>query len=132
VQNLKQLGIKTFVNLRLLHSDRKKIDGLEREYEHIHVKAWRPKEEEAVRFLRIVSNPQRTPVLVHCHYGADRTGVMVAVYRIAIQGWTKDEAIREMTEGGFGFHPTWSNLPKWIQKLNIESLKSRAGIKGTE
>jgi tyrosine-protein phosphatase SIW14 len=36
---------------------------------------------------------------------------MIAVYRIAVQGWSKAEAIREMTEGDFGFHRTWSNLP---------------------
>ena len=132
MKNLKQLGIKTFVNLRWLHSDRRKIGELDSEYEHIYMTAWHPEEKEVVRFLRIVSNPKRTPVLVHCHYGADRTGTMVAVYRIAMQGWSKEEAIREMTEGGFGFHRTWSNLPKWIQKLNIDSLKRQAGIGGTK
>jgi SNF2 family DNA or RNA helicase len=35
----------------------------------------------------------------------------------------RDAAIREMTQGGFGFHPTWSNLPRWIQKLNIDDIK---------
>ena len=54
---------------------------------------------------------------------------MIAVYRIAVQGWSKAEAIREMTEGGFGFHRTWSNLPTWIQKLNIDRIKRQAGIK---
>ena len=54
---------------------------------------------------------------------------MIAVYRIIVQGWSKAEAIREMTQGGFGFHPTWSNLPKWIQKLDIDRLRRQAGIK---
>jgi hypothetical protein len=35
-----------------------------------------------------------------------------------------------MTQGGFGFHPTWGNLPRWIQKLNIDRIKQQAGIKG--
>jgi hypothetical protein len=93
------------------------------------MKAWHPEEKEAVRFLKIVTDPKRAPVLVHCQHGADRTGTMVAVYRIAVQGWSKDEAIREMTQGGFGFHPTWSNLPKWIENLDIDRLKRQAGIK---
>ena len=72
--------------------------------------------------------PKRAPVLVHCQHGADRTGTMIAVYRIAVQGWSKAKAIREMTGGGFGFHPIWSNLPTWIQQLDIDLIKRQAGI----
>jgi len=54
---------------------------------------------------------------------------LIAVYRIAVQGWSKAEAIREMTQGGYGFHQIWGNLPKWIQKLNIDRIKRQAGIK---
>jgi protein tyrosine phosphatase (PTP) superfamily phosphohydrolase (DUF442 family) len=129
MQNLKQLGIKTIVNLRSFHSDRGKIGGTGFEYEHIFMKPWHGEEEDAVRFLQIVTDPQRTPVLVHCQRGSDRTGAMIAIYRIAVQGWSKEEAIREMTQGGFGFHQTWENLPEWIRKLNTDSLKSKAGIK---
>jgi hypothetical protein len=53
---------------------------------------------------------------------------MVAVYRITVQGWSKAEAIREMTEGGFRFHRIWSNLPQWVQELNIDHIKRQAGI----
>ena len=80
-------------------------------------------------FLQIATNKKRTPVLVHCLHGADRTGTMCAVYRIAVQGWTKDEAIREMTEGGFNFHSVFDNLPEWIRELDIESIRRDAGIK---
>jgi protein tyrosine phosphatase (PTP) superfamily phosphohydrolase (DUF442 family) len=129
MQNLKKLGLKTIINLRSFHSDRDEIGGTGLAYEHIFMKAWHPEEKEAVRFLKIVTDPQRAPVLVHCQHGADRTGTMIAVYRIAVQGWSKAEAIREMTLGGFGFHQTWSNLPRWIQKLNIDDIKRQAGIK---
>ena len=129
MQNLKNLGLKTILNLRSFHSDRDEIGDPGLAYEHISMKAWHPEEEDVVRFLKIVTDPKRSPVLVHCQHGADRTGTMIAVYRIAVQGWSKAEAIREMTEGGFGFHRTWSNLPKWIQKLNIDRIKGQAGIK---
>jgi hypothetical protein len=45
-----------------------------------------------------------------------------------VQGWSKEEAIREMTEGGFGFHRVWFNLPGWIESIDMESLKEDAGI----
>jgi protein tyrosine phosphatase (PTP) superfamily phosphohydrolase (DUF442 family) len=128
MQNLKIFGLKTIVNLRSFHSDRDEIGDTGLAYEHIYMKAWHPEEEDVVRFLKIVTDPKRTPVLVHCQHGADRTGTTIAVYRIAVQGWSKAEAIREMTEGGFGFHWIWSNLPQWVQKLNIDRIKREAGI----
>lgn len=129
MRNLKQLGIKTIINLRSFHSDRDELGDTDLAYEHIYMKAWHPEEKEVVRFLKIVTDPRRTPVLVHCQHGADRTGAMIAVYRVAVQGWSKEEAIREMTTGGFGFHPLWRNLPRWIRKLDMDNLRKKAGIK---
>jgi len=126
--SLKQMGIRTIVNLRSFHSDRDEIGNSGLEYEHIYMKAWHPEREDVVRFLQIVTNPERTPVLVHCMHGADRTGSMSALYRIAVQGWTKEEAVREMTEGGFNFHAVFDNLPEWIQELDMESIRKDAGI----
>jgi protein tyrosine/serine phosphatase len=128
MENLKKLGIKTIINLRSFHSDRDEIGVTGLAYEHIYMKPWHPEVEDLVRFLKIVTDPKRTPAFVHCHYGADRTGTVIAVYRIAVQGWSKAEAIREMTQGGFGVHSIWSNLPRWIEKLNIDDLKRQAGI----
>jgi len=129
MQDLKAMGIKTVINLRSFHSDRDEIGDTGLGYEHICMKAWHPEEKEVVRFLRIVTDNQKTPVLVHCQHGADRTGTMCAVYRVVVQGWTKEEAIKEMTEGGFGFHGIWDNLIQWINKLDIDKIKDEAGIK---
>lgn len=131
MKNLKMMGIATIVNLRSFHSDRDEIGNTGLAYEHIYMKAWHPEEEDIVRFLQIVTNPKRTPVLVHCLHGADRTGTMSAIYRIAVQGWTKGEAIREMTEGGYGFHGVFGNLLSWIETLDIEKIKREAGINET-
>jgi protein tyrosine phosphatase (PTP) superfamily phosphohydrolase (DUF442 family) len=128
MQQLREKEIVTIVNLRSFHSDRDEIGLTGLAYEHIYMKAWHPEEKEGVRFLQIVTDPKRTPVLVHCQRGADRTGAMCAVYRVAVQGWTKEEAIREMTDGGYGFHPVWMNLPAWIEQLDIESVRRQAGI----
>lgn len=128
MQNLKKLGLKTIINLRSFHSDRDETIAAGLAYEHIYMKPWHPEEDEVVHFLKIVTDPKRTPVLVHCKHGADRTGTMIAVYRIAVQGWSKIEATREMTQGGFGYHPIWSLLPLWVQALDIDRIKRQAGI----
>ena len=69
------------------------------------------------------------PVFVHCLHGADRTGTMCAAYRVVVDGWTKQQAIDEMTKGGYGFHPVWANLPKFIENLDVEKIKAKAGLK---
>ena len=130
---LQKMGIKTVVNLRSIHSDRDDMAkaGLEKGalgYEHIRMTAWNPEHEEIVRFIRIMADPANHPVFVHCQHGADRTGLQCAVYRVAIQGWSKREALREMTEGGYGFHRIWVNLPTWFEDLPIEKLARQAGI----
>lgn len=128
MRNLKTLGIVTVVNLRSFSSDRDEIGLTGLAYEHIYMKAWHPERKEAVRFLQIVTDKKRTPVLLHCHYGSDRTGAMAALYRVAVQGWSKEEAIREMTDGDYGYNVIWCNLPKWIRDLDIDSLQRDAGI----
>jgi protein tyrosine/serine phosphatase len=128
MKNLKEHGIETIINLRSFHSDRDEIGNTGLGYEHLYMKAWHPEQEEVIRFLQIVTNEKRTPVLVHCQHGADRTGTMCALYRIVVEGWSKEEAIKEMTEGGYGFHEIWENLPAWIEELDIESIKKEADM----
>jgi protein tyrosine/serine phosphatase len=128
MKELKKMGIKTIINLRSFHSDRDEIGETGLAYEHIYMKAWHAEDKEVVRFLQIVSNPNRTPVFVHCMHGSDRTGTMCALYRIAIQGWSKEDALEEMTKGGYGFHGVWKNLPKYIEELDMDDIKKRAGL----
>jgi tyrosine-protein phosphatase SIW14 len=129
MRQLEKMRIKTVVNLRSFRSDRDEIGDANLAYEHIYMKPWHPEDKEIVRFLKIVTDANRTPVFVHCRHGADRTGTMCAVYRIVVQGWSKDKAIEEMTEGGFGFHKIWGNLPDYIRDLDVEKLRQQAGIK---
>ena len=125
---LKEMGIETIVNLRSFHSDRDEIGEQDFGYEHINMKAWNAEDEEVVLFLKIINDKEKLPVFVHCQHGADRTGTMCAIYRIAVQGWSKDDAIREMTEGEFGFHRVWQNLIVYIEELDIETIKQKAGV----
>jgi len=60
---------------------------------------------------------------VHCERGADRTGMMCAMYRVVVCGWTKEAAIAEMEHGGFGFNPAWENLAAFVEKADVAKLK---------
>ncbi len=130
MKELQKLGVKTVVNLRFVISDRDKLEGTALRYEHINMVSFYPVTQDVVHFLKIATDPNCTPVFVHCQHGADRTGTMCAVYRVAVQGWSKDEAIEEMTKGGFGHHPIWKNLVQFIRELDIEQIKRAAGLSG--
>ena len=128
MKQLEKLGIQTVVNLRAFHSDRGELEGTDLSYEHIGTKTWYIEDKDVIRFLKIVTDPNRTPVFLHCQHGADRTGTFSAIYRIAVQGWSKDEAIKEMTRGGFGFHSLWQNLRGYIRDLDIQKIEQKAGL----
>lgn len=128
MRQLRELGIKTIVDLRSLHSDRDEMGDLQFNYEQIAMKAWHAEDEDVVRFLKIVSDRSNAPFFVHCEHGADRTGTVCAVYRIAVQGWSKEEALKEMRDGGYGFHGVWRNLVRYINNLDIAEMKRRAGL----
>jgi protein tyrosine/serine phosphatase len=126
IKELEKLGVKTIVNLRSSHSDKGILGNASLAYTSIPTSAWDVREEDIVRFLQIVTDEKRQPVFVHCQHGADRTGVMCAAYRVVIDGWSKQQALDEMTNGGFGFHPIWRSLPKVIQSLDVEKVKAKA------
>ena len=56
-------------------------------------------------FLEILGDPANLPVLVHCKRGAERTGTLLAVYRIEHDGWSADVAYEEMRQ--YKFRPIW-------------------------
>ena len=59
---------------------------------------------EIYRKLIIVENPENHPIHVHCFHGRERTGVMVAAYRITKHGYSFAEVIKEMKNYGFKPH----------------------------
>ena len=123
--------IKTILSLRDANDDFK-FNPIHStlELKQIRFHTWHPEDEDVLAFLSIVNNPELQPVLVHCKHGSDRTGMMIAIYRIAYDGWSKQQAIDEMIHGGYGYHPIWQNLVRYINNLDIEAIKKEAAQQG--
>jgi protein tyrosine/serine phosphatase len=123
--------IRTILSLRVYKDDSSLVAASSAlRLEDISFKTWHPEDEDVVKFLRIATTPALQPVLVHCRHGSDRTGTMVAVYRIVVEGWTKAEASDEMIHGGYGFHPLWQNLLRYIETLDVDAIRAQVAAQG--
>ncbi len=104
-----QHRVRTIVNLELLHDDRR-VFGEARfasagryELAYFRISDWEPNaviapallDDHVAHFLAVVDK-QPKPVYVHCRSGQNRTGVMVAAYRVIVEGLSRDAAIAEM------------------------------------
>lgn len=72
-----------------------------------------PTAAQIAEFLKDVTNPANQPVFVHCVGGRHRTGVMTAVYRMAVEGWDAAKAFAEMKQYRFGadfLHPEFKQF----------------------
>jgi tyrosine-protein phosphatase SIW14 len=105
VKKLSELGIKTVINLRGASEDTRKeqaeAEASGMRYFNIPMSGLgRPTDEQVERALAIIDARENWPVFVHCQHGADRTGVIIAVYRISHEQWTVEQAIAEAKRFG--------------------------------
>ena len=104
--DLASLGIKTVINLTSDDADANEqvlVEKAGMKYYQIPMTTHEPPTPAKIaEFLGLASNPESTPIYVHCVGGKHRTGVMTAIYRMADEGWTADQAFKEMKQYKFG------------------------------
>jgi protein tyrosine/serine phosphatase len=71
------------------------------------------REKVAAFFTALNGNPDKK-IFVHCERGADRTGTMIALYRIAYDHWTPDQAVAEMNAFHYWNH-IFPNLARYVE-----------------
>ena len=115
--DLAALGVKTLINLTSDDADPQEQRLAEQagmKYFQIPMTTHEPPTSaQLARFLKLVNDPASQPVYVHCVGGRHRTGVMTAAYRMTQDGWTADQAFKEMKQYKFGadfLHPEFKKF----------------------
>ena len=109
LRELAQLGIKTVVDLRDIgeHSqadEQKLVTDLGMRYVSIPMKGLSaPKDDKVAAALALLNDETSGPVFVHCKRGADRTGMVISVYRISHDRWDNKKALSEAKSYGMSF-----------------------------
>ncbi|HXM36660.1 MAG TPA: tyrosine-protein phosphatase [Pyrinomonadaceae bacterium] len=121
VKRLAQMGVKTIVNLRQAKESSRTEEAEARaaglQYFSIPLREWgRPTDAQVERVLKILNSSENQPVFVHCRLGADRTGLVVAIYRITHDGWTSERAKAEAKK--YGMHPWELGMKDYIHDFS--------------
>lgn len=125
-QTLKSEKIDTIINLRARNEDVIVLKDQNFNLVHIPIYTWAINRSDLLKAMKVIQTAKQNnhKVLVHCYHGSDRTGATIAMYRIIFENWSIDDAVKEMKEGGYGYHVIWKNIDhlftpqnvKWIQQ----------------
>ena len=122
-KTLKEMGIKTVINLRSQHGEKDIVEAAGMQSIEVPMDIFRSVDiEKANKIINSMLNPSNQPVYVHCKLGEDRTGVVIAAYRMRVDGWLLSDAEAEMQS--FGFNDLWFKLKKFVREYH-ENLGER-------
>jgi tyrosine-protein phosphatase SIW14 len=112
LKRLRDLGINTIINLRgaskTTRAEEAEARAIGLNYFNVSLPNWgRPQDARVRRILEIIAAPDNGRVLVHCKDGVDRTGMIVAIYRMTHEGWRSDEALVEAERNGMRRYQVW-------------------------
>jgi protein tyrosine phosphatase (PTP) superfamily phosphohydrolase (DUF442 family) len=128
---LKRRGVKTVINLRKEHDEKELVEKLGMNCVHIPLDARETISDQAIkRFFAVVNDPAYQPVFLHCERGADRTGVMVGFYRIAMQGWDGSKAYDEARD--LGMRWWYRGLKRQLYEFAARPPASRSWSRGSQ
>ena len=125
LREMERRGAKTVISLRRNHGDADLAAGTKLRLVRVKMNTWHIEDEDVARVLAILREEKSGPILMHCQHGSDRTGLICAMFRMVEEGWSREDAIGEMRGGGFGFHPVWKNIVRYLETMDVEKMRRR-------
>jgi protein tyrosine/serine phosphatase len=134
LDTLHQMGVRTIIDFTMANrqAEREKARALGMKYVNIpwDTDTWMTwfydYNRVSKKFFSLIDDPANLPVYVHCLSGRDRTGMVVALYRMRTEGWSFDEAFSEMKRYGHD-ESVYPNLAEYLRKTEIE-LKAHPSL----
>lgn len=118
LKTLQAKKVKTIIDLRiekkLWPAAKKRATAMGFTWMHLPMGREAPTRKQVDTLLDALANAEKSPVYVHCQHGADRTGCMIGIYRVQVQGWTFDQAWAEMRK--YGFKPYLDELKAAVRE----------------
>lgn len=122
---LEKMGMRSILNLREFHSDEDEAEGTHLKLYHVPVNAGKVDDSFVVEALRAIANAEK-PILIHCWHGSDRTGLVAAMYRMVFQGWSRERAIDEFANGGYGYHERfYPNIERYLESVDVAAIRQK-------
>ncbi|WP_282339758.1 MULTISPECIES: dual specificity protein phosphatase family protein [Pseudomonas] len=122
-QQLEKLGVRTVISF-IEDSDAPWLGDSSVQRVNIPLHADRVDDADVIEVLRAVQRAQANgPVLIHCKHGRDRTGLMAAMYRQVIEGWSKQAALDEMQHGGFGDPRRMEDAIAYVESADAPAIR---------
>jgi protein tyrosine/serine phosphatase len=130
LQTLQAEGVQTVISLQGKSpendAEKQRVENLGMNFVSLPMSVYqRPSDEDIFLFLETVLDPKNQPVFVHCHSGRDRTGVIVAVYRVLVDGWGPKQAYKEAKKYGFWPYKGDAVLKNFIHQLRDKEIYFR-------
>jgi tyrosine-protein phosphatase SIW14 len=120
--SLADLGVKTVIDVRDSGSrsvwERKLVESAGMTYVNIPLSGISAPQPQRVReILALLEDAASAPVFIHCRQGADRTGTLIACYRIAHDGWDNRKALREAQS--LGLHWFEFSMKNYVLSFHV-------------
>ncbi|MFW2161280.1 dual specificity protein phosphatase family protein [Acinetobacter beijerinckii] len=124
---LKQHQIDTVINLRARNEDAQVFNDKSFNLVHIPIYTWAINRDDLLKAMQAIQieKQKNHKILVHCYHGSDRTGATIAMYRIIFENWSIEDAVKEMKQGGYGYHIIWKNIENIFTPENVKWIRQQ-------
>lgn len=126
---LRKMGIRTVINLRTTENEKKIVERAGMRSIEVPLAMFNNGEMDKVNMVvALMADPANRPLFVHCRQGQDRTGIVVAAYRMKIEGCSLAMAEAEMES--FGFNNIWVNFRRFLHRYSDQLEQRKKAIAG--
>lgn len=123
METLESFGIKSVLNLREKRTDNREARHTDLVLVQVPIQAKTMTYGDVLLALQAIEKAEK-PLVVHCLHGSDRTGAIIASYRMVNENWTREAAINEFLADQYGYHlKLFPNILELLENIDVEKMR---------